>query len=313
MGFPVLLFFLFLYVQKLTGISNREGLIFLSKQTKLPLKLVLYCLAILFFTGCGVFGKDTYTDQVVVLMYHHLDPKESSSSTISPEKFELHLAMLKQEGFNVISLQQLGDFLAGNGEVPPKAVAITFDDGYQSNYQYAYPLLKEYEFPATVFVIVSRIGRSEGEIPKLSWNQIEEMHHGGISFQSHSFDGHYTVPVNPKGDEKPVLAVEIYDAGTGTKEDVAQRQQRVYQDLKTSKEILEARLGEPVEYFAAPYGWYDDITIAAAREAGFKYIFSIKAGANQRNTDPYRLYRINAGSPGISAEDLKKSIMKAVR
>lgn len=272
-----------------------------------------FCLAVLFFSGCGFVEKDTYTDQVVVLMYHHLDPEENSSSTISPKKFAQHLAMLKQEGFNVISLQQLGDFLAGNGEVPPKAVVITFDDGYQSNYQYAYPLLKEHEFPAAIFVIVSRIGRTEGEIPKLSWTQIEEMHREGISFQSHSFDGHYTIPTSPEGDEKPFLAAEMYDAGTGAKEGVAQRQQRVYQDLKTSKEILEARLGEPVEYFAAPYGWYDDVTIAAAREAGFKYIFSIKPGANQRNTDPYRLYRINAGSPDISAEELKKTIMKAVR
>lgn len=285
----------------------------LSRQWKHFLLMSVALVLAALLSGDGLWGTGDYTGKVVVLMYHHLDPEETSSATISPEKFGRHLAMLKEEGFNVIPLQQLGDFLAGKAEVPPKAVVITFDDGYESNYHYAYPQLKEYGFPAAVFLIASRIGRSEGEIPKLTWSQIQEMHQAGISFQSHSYDGHYQVPVDFLGRHKAVLAAEIYDPRTGTIEEREARQQRVLLDLRTSKTILEDRLGSPVEYFAAPFGQYDDVTIAAAEEAGFKYIFSIKPGANRRDTNPYKLHRVNAGSPDISAEDLKKLILKAAR
>lgn len=282
-----------------------------ADNVKKQLTIVFILLIGIVLVGCNVNTQEDYQDKVVVLMYHHLDPKEDSSSTISPEKFAEHMAMLAEEGFNILSLDQLGAFLSGEGDLPDKAVVITFDDGYRSNYEYAFPVLKQYDFPATIFMIVSRIGREEGEIPKLTWEQMLEMQGQGIRFQSHSYDGHFQIPVNRKGTEKPVLAAEIYDEKTGTKEEPGQREQRVYDDLKSSKELLEREIGETVEYFAAPYGWYDDITIRAAREAGFKYIFTIKPGANGSTTDPTRLFRVNAGSPDISAKELKNLILKA--
>jgi biofilm PGA synthesis lipoprotein PgaB len=94
-----------------------------------------------------------YTDQVAILVYHHLGDDETGA-TISPEHFAAQIASLKNQGYNFISLKQLGDFLAGQQEIAPNAVVITFDDGYESIYKYAYPILVENHIPASIFVIV---------------------------------------------------------------------------------------------------------------------------------------------------------------
>lgn len=258
-------------------------------------------------------NKIYYRDKAIVLMYHHLSPGEESSSTISPDKFKSHLDMLKEENFNVISLGDLGRFMEGKAKLPPNAVIITFDDGYRSNYEYAFPALKEHDFPATIFMIVSRIGRTTGEIPKLSWDEMLLMQEHKIDFQSHSYDGHFTVKVNAEGDEKPVLVGEKHDGVTGDKESPDARQLRVYEDLKLSKTLLEEKLGKPVEYFAVPYGWMDAELTKAANDAGLKYLLSIKSGVNVKRTDPNRIFRINAGSPDIDSEKLKKLILKEAK
>ncbi|MGI6551772.1 MAG: polysaccharide deacetylase family protein [Clostridia bacterium] len=276
-----------------------------------PLLLVLLMPAVFLF-GCGVEEEEGiyYRDGVAVLMYHHLD-EEESPSTISPARFAAQMEMLEKEGFNVISLAELGAFLSSGGEVPPNAVVITFDDGYASVYHHAFPVLREKRIPAAVFMIVSRVGNTENEIPKLTWAMMEEMQASGISIQSHTYDSHHYVAVNEKGDEKPALAARLYDPATGRRETEQERKDRIFQDLLQSKNILENQLGSPVEYLAVPYGWFDELVVETAREAGFCYLLTIKSGINTRKTDPFHIYRINAGSPKISPEDLKKAILKA--
>ncbi|HHX50334.1 MAG TPA: polysaccharide deacetylase family protein [Clostridia bacterium] len=274
--------------------------------------LLALLVLIIVFSGCGAEEGIYYRDRVAILMYHHLDWEESPS-TISPTRFASQVGMLAEEGFNIISLEDLGAFLEGTGEVPPNAVVLTFDDGYASVYHHAFPLLKEKEYPATVFMIVSRIGNQEKEIPKLTWEMMGEMQDSGISFQSHTYDSHHYVVVNEKGEEKPALAAHIYDPVTGRRETATERGYRLREDLRLSRTLLEQGLGGRVEYLAVPYGWYDEVVVETAREVGFRYLLTIKTGINTRRTDPFRILRINAGSPQISPEDLKKSIIKAAR
>src|SRR5690606_2914016 len=84
-----------------------------------------------------------YEDQVIVLMYHHIDPSESNSVIISPEQFESHMQMLRDKGYQVISMDQFMAFNSHEEEVPANAVLITFDDGYESFYTYAAPTLEK--------------------------------------------------------------------------------------------------------------------------------------------------------------------------
>lgn len=250
-----------------------------------------------------------YQGKIIVLMYHHLDPKPYGSSTISPDLFKEHLEMLKNSGFNVISMADLDDFYKHKKQIPANSLIITFDDGYESFYTYAYPELTSYGFTASNFIIVSKVGNKNQEIAKLDWEQMREMQSQGMSFFSHTYDSHYYAPVNALGRLAPVLAGPVYLAEQQRRETFTEYQERVLEDFTKSKMILEQELDRTVNCLAVPYGHYDNSLADLAKQAGYEYIFSIKSGINGQKTSLSRLLRINAGNPEISAELLKKKIL----
>ena len=83
-----------------------------------------------------------HEQEIPILMYHHLEENINNNTVISPENFENQMKLLKMEGYHAISAQQLYDYLNGQTPLPQKPVLITFDDGYFSNYEKAYPILK---------------------------------------------------------------------------------------------------------------------------------------------------------------------------
>ena len=268
-----------------------------------------------FLSGCGELKRDTgeyYKDKVAVLMYHHIDQQESGA-TITPARFEEHLDTLLDKGYNVISLDHFRSFLKGEVEVPSNAVLITFDDGYESFYQYAYPLLKEREMSATMFMIVKHIGAKEGQVPKLDWPQMQEMIGNGMYFHSHTYDSHFYHEVDEKGNKDAVLAARVYLAEEKRNETEVEYKARIYEDLKKSKDLLEQGLGVHVDFFSAPYGKKNQKVDEAAREAGLEYIFTIKPGLVSAASAPMALPRINAGSPDINGDKLHQLIRKQNR
>jgi len=88
---------------------------------------------------------------VPVLSYHRIDTKRSRMS-VTPTKFEKHLAYLSRKGFHAASLDDLESFLKGKKQLPLRSVVITIDDGYASTYKNAFPVLKKYNFMATIFI-----------------------------------------------------------------------------------------------------------------------------------------------------------------
>jgi biofilm PGA synthesis lipoprotein PgaB len=96
--------------------------------------------------------------QAVVLMYHHISNHPVGKIIITPELFGQHLNILQKEGYHVISLEQYASFLEGKSVIPVKSAVITFDDGNESFYTYAYPQLLKKHMPATDFVIVGLVG-----------------------------------------------------------------------------------------------------------------------------------------------------------
>lgn len=130
-----------------------------------------------------------------ILCYHRVCPKEdfgvdSHSICVTPGQFQRQMALLKWLGFRTISLQDLVAFLKLQKNIPSRSVVLTFDDGYQDNYTYAYPILKKHRFTATVFLVTGHIGNKNswdsGTVSLLNREQIEEMQSGGINFGSHS-------------------------------------------------------------------------------------------------------------------------------
>jgi peptidoglycan/xylan/chitin deacetylase (PgdA/CDA1 family) len=112
------------------------------------------------------------SEPIPVLMYHSIAPEIKgwaySYLSIHPDMFEDHLSTLKAAGYVSVSLAELYAYMAGEGRLPPKAIVLTFDDGYLDNWVFAFPILRKYGFRATVYVSTDFIDRTEKARPNLA-------------------------------------------------------------------------------------------------------------------------------------------------
>ena len=148
---------------------------------------------VLLFSGCSTQPK---SQKIPILLYHHLDETGDEASTVSVASFRRQMALLKTEGYTPITFDQLLAFVRGKN-LPEKAVLITFDDGYTSNYELAFPILQEYQYPATIFVIVCSAGKTvykdtdHAILHHFGKEEAKEMLDSGlIALQSHTYDMH---------------------------------------------------------------------------------------------------------------------------
>lgn len=249
-----------------------------------------------------------YSNRAVILMYHHFDDTETSV-TINRQRFEEQLLYLQHKGYNFISLEQLTAFLENKGDIPPNAVVITFDDGYESTYKIAYPFMERKQIPATFFLITKHIGATQGEIPKLTWKEIREMYKHESDFQSHSYDSHKLIS-NSIGLQGEALTNRLYLPNERRYEHAYEYKKRIYNDLLTARTVLKDHLKNNVNTLALPYGAYNSLLQAIAGEAGYEYILTTEPGLVDKTSKPTALKRINAGQAGIDGETLHHLILQ---
>lgn len=187
--------------------------------------------------------------KIPVICYHSInkDPSGKSSIIISPEKFRQHLKAIKDNGYITLTMAQFNDYILGDKPVPEKSVLITFDDGYMDNYTNAFPILKEFNMNATIFVISSYLDGKEYMAP----SNVKEMSDYGIDIESHT-----------------VSHLRLSELSY---------EQQV-SELKNSKEALEKLTGKPVVSIAYPEGKYNDDTIKAVLDTGYSMGFTIDRG-----------------------------------
>lgn len=197
--------------------------------------------------------------EVPIFMYHHLSETTSDGATILVDTFEEHIRALSEAGAQGVSFQQLIDYVYHDGELPENPVVITLDDGYRSNYEYAFPILKEYNMPATIFVIGITVGRDtyrETDIPILphfSYREAQEMLNSNlISIQSHSYDLHQWAPLEIGVARSSVLQLE----GESDQEYI----QVLTADYLRSKAEIENNTSETVQVFSYPGGAYSNFS-----------------------------------------------------
>ena len=117
-----------------------------------------------------------YQDKVAVLMYHDIEPVSSNNDTITPEQFGSQLDGLQKRGFHFLSLDQFRGFMKGELKVPPNSLIVTFDDGYESFYRYAYPILHKRGLSGTCFVVTGDFSRTAlVYTPHMTVDEIREM------------------------------------------------------------------------------------------------------------------------------------------
>ncbi|WP_234532910.1 polysaccharide deacetylase family protein [Paenibacillus pseudetheri] len=243
-----------------------------------------------------------YRDHVTVLMYHHLSEKPMPQFPwiLSADRFDDQMNLLKQEGFHVITMEQYREFMLNGGTVPDNAVLLTFDDGYESFYELAFPILKKYGYTAVNFVIVSTIDHPDpNSVPKLNWEQMREMKRDGMGFYSHTYDLHHYGIVDAEGGERPAASALLYIDDENRNELNSEYYSRVTRDLAKAEQRLKEELGNTDSAIAFPYGSYNDRLLSACDSLGISLTFKIQDGINAR-TDR-NASRINGGSQILSA------------
>ncbi len=216
--------------------------------------------------------------KVIVLNYHKVDNIHNSLSVI-PEDFERQMRYLSENGYNTITPEQLYDNITTGAELPEKPILITFDDGYQDNYDNAYPILKKYNMKATIFVVTGFLGKHKNY---LTWEEAKELENSGISIESHT--------LNHKS------MTELSD-----------EQLRV--ELVNSRIDIKEKLGKESYFMAYPTGTYNLHIANMVKEAGYKGAFTIKYGNADGNTNVYAIERI----PIFHTENTNKDFFQRLK
>jgi peptidoglycan/xylan/chitin deacetylase (PgdA/CDA1 family) len=215
----------------------------------------------------GVYADGFQT--VPVLCYHRFTGgKESGKLDLSATRFEEQMQYLHDNGYRVISFAALQRFVAGDHPVPPRSVIITIDDGYRSTYDIAYPILRKFGFPATVFVYTDFVGAPAA----LTWSQMEEMLASGL------------IDIQPHSKSHANLVQLEMDSGKNAGAALAHE---VVQPAKK----LHRRLGVPMHTFSYPYGATNDKVVEILQDSGFDLAATVHRGPNPAFAAPYRLRR----------------------
>lgn len=205
---------------------------------------------------------------IPILTYHNFTTEESSSYKINIVEFEKQMDYLAAHNYSVISLSELLKGLK-TSQLPPKPIVITIDDGYKSTYTLAYPVLRKYNFPATLFIYTNFIEKNNGS---LTWEEIREMTKNNIEIGSHTLS-HCNLLKYKKNEN-----YETYLT-------------RIKKEIFLSKEILESKIQGKVKFFAYPYGTYGSTIKDLAIQAGYKGILNANSMNNTLNADSFSLNR----------------------
>jgi peptidoglycan/xylan/chitin deacetylase (PgdA/CDA1 family) len=198
---------------------------------------------------------------VPILNYHKVDILNHALS-VSPQEFEEQMEYLYKNGYHTITPDQLMAYLKSGKPLPNKPIMITFDDGYLDNYTNAYPIMKKYDFTATIFIITNLIGQDNRF---MTWDQIKEMQHNGMVFGSHT------------ANHKSLTSLA---------------KEEVMNELSESRDEMTRKLGKRPKYFAYPTGTYNTEIEEMVRAAGYKAAFTIEYGQVGADSNVYLLQRI---------------------
>ncbi len=243
--------------------------------------------------------------RIPILTYHSIDDSGSVIST-SREKFQQQMQYLSDKSFQIISLKDILTCIKEKQPFPEKAVAITFDDGFKSNYEVAFPILKKFGYTATIFMVSGRCGYNNkwlgqlDEIPVmdlLEWDEITEMSDYGIEFGAHTL-GHPHLPQLTLKEAK--------------------------KEIIESKTLLEKHTGNDVIFFDYPYGEESEEIKKIVKDE-FQCAFSTDMEFTTLQSDIYSMTRIEMyyfsknnyfswiGSPNFSLYIKFRKILRSIK
>src|SRR5438552_1373223 len=240
------------------------------------------------------------TAQTIIYCYHRLVDKVRYPGTeITPAAFEAEMKELKDRGITVISLQDLLAWKRGEKNIPPRCAVITFDDGWKSQYEVAWPIMKKYGYPFTLFIYTEGVrGGALGGGEAITWEQLADLRDNGVDIQAHTAthqdlrEGHNVTVIEPGGKRSRKKL-------TG-----ADYEKWVQNEVVGCKELLEQRLGIKANCFAVPFGNYNEHVKELARNAGYEAMFTVYGQPITFTSpmDSIGRYAIEANKPKVFAD-----------
>lgn len=230
-------------------------------------------------------GKNEF-DHAVILQYHHVSDSTPPITSVTPEQLKQHLELIREQGFQVLPLPEvISTIRDGKSFAKPTAV-ITFDDAYESIYTAGFPILKEYEYPFTIFVTPKPV--EDGFSDMLDWQQIKEMQAYGATMANHSYQhDHLVFRLEGESDQEWL--------------------ERIRQDTEKAQSSLKQALGELPKYMAYPYGEFDEQLKSLMKEMGY-IAFGQQSGPIHQTSDFYALPRFPASGVYANTKTLKTKL-----
>jgi peptidoglycan/xylan/chitin deacetylase (PgdA/CDA1 family) len=214
----------------------------------------------------GVYPNGYIT--VPILCYHRFGPKPSQLA-VTPAAFEAQMDYLARNGYHVIPLSSLVGFLERGEPVPRKSVVLTIDDGYRSTYEVAFPILRKFGFPATVFLYSDFVGAPDA----LTWPQMKEMEASGL------------VRIQPHSKTHANLVSRLPG------ETDAKYRERMRMEIDTPVRLIQDRLAAPSLAFAFPYGDVNETVVDVLKRDGVQIGVTVTPGGNGFYAYPFMLRR----------------------
>ncbi len=220
------------------------------------------------FVVCLLFSANVYA--TTILIYHKIGDNRTPSTNVSVAKFKKQMKYLHDNGYSVLPLKKVVTMIKNRKKLPKKSVVLTFDDGYRTVFTHAFPIIKKYGYPVTVFLPTEAIEKRYPDY--MTMKQIETMMKYGADFESHSYS-------HPKMAYKP--------------KNWTYKRYKMWIDgeLQKSIEFFKKNFGYKPYAFAIPYGEYNKTVIEEAENVGFKAILTQDPGSVSRYTPVYLLPR----------------------
>lgn len=226
-----------------------------------------------FKPGTAIVHRDadveySVPEGVSILMYHMIGDMKNNSAVMTEDNLRIQMQYLKDHGYHPVTMHELYDYVTKGEKLPSKPVCITFDDGYLDSYTIVYPMMKEFGYPWTLFLITDDVGKSYN---RMTWEQLKEMaDSGAVTIANHTLS-------HPKLHNLPTRA---------EKEN----------EIIGANKALKYHLGIDNLWFAYPYGDYDDEVIDICKKAGIKLAVTTDAGRVHVGSYPYDLKRVYIGN-----------------
>lgn len=231
----------------------------------------------LVLSNCPLHARE----DIAAFCYHQVEPVTANKFSLTLERFRSQLKYLKDRNYRSLNSDELLLAVASSTAAGGNQVVITFDDGYRTVYDYAFPAMQEFGFKGIVCIYPAFIGSSKA----MSWEQLDELIKAGWSVECHS------------------MSHSNLAAKYGTP---AEEQAFLEHEILASRKIIETRLGNKVKFMVWPYGVYSDRSLKLVRENGFQGAMTVDGGSNYQGMSPWQIKR----QVIYSTDDMNKFLIR---